>query len=71
MSDENKNKWDYEKQGVDQESADAASRGVNKPGTEVLKEAWNNVKDVFSGTARANTLKQNKRRNDGGYPGNR
>jgi hypothetical protein len=63
--------WDKKKTGIGQKEAELASKGVNKPAGEVLKESWQNIKDVFSGTARANEQRQNKQRKDGGYPGNR
>lgn len=68
-NDNNGSQWNYQKQGIDQRAAEQASKGINKPGLEVLKESWENLKDAFSGSARANTQRVNKRRNDGGYPG--
>lgn len=59
--------WE-EGQGVNQESAELAQQGVNKSGLENIREAAKNIRDLFSGSARANTAKENEvRKNSGGY----
>jgi len=61
--------WDKEKHGVDPENAKKAQQGINKPVKEVWKESWQNLKDAFNPGARGNTLRENKKRDNGGYPG--
>lgn len=61
-------KWD-KKSGVDQNKADLAAKGVNKPASEVLKESFDNLRSVFTGNVRANTSKSNEKKKNGTYPG--
>jgi len=71
MSDK-KDKWANEwkqGQGVSQDNAEKAQSGVNKPASEVLGESWQNLKDAFTPGARGNTVRENKKRDSGGYPG--
>lgn len=66
MADENK--WDEQKHGINQEAAEKAQAGVNKPVREIFKESWENLRDVWSPNSRANTERENKKRGTGGYP---
>ena len=52
-----------------QKNAEAIQKAVNKPASKVLKESWQNLKDAFSGSARANEKKTNQRRKRGGDAG--
>jgi hypothetical protein len=63
------NEWDRNKHGVDPDAAKAAQQGINKPASEVLKEEWNKIKEVFTPSVRSNELKENKKRTNGGYYG--
>lgn len=61
-------KWEKSKHGIDQSQAEKAQAGVNKPVREIFKESWENLKEAFNPGARANTQKENKKRDSGGYP---
>ncbi len=61
-------KW-KQGQGADQKKTEEAQKGVNKSAMENLKQGFANLKDAFTGSARANEKKENKPRGSGGYPG--